>query len=81
MTVRIVHDDPDQLLVKLRAPDGTKWYVSKYEDGNVSDGIDKTLSFDASGIDSLGDWKLYLYDRTPGVEGYLDNWSITFPEE
>ncbi|PAJ72523.1 hypothetical protein CJF42_20745 [Pseudoalteromonas sp. NBT06-2] len=76
--VRIVHDDADQLLIKLRAPDGTKWYVSKYEDGNVADGIDKTLTFDASGIDSEGTWKLYLYDRTRGVEGELDNWSITF---
>lgn len=81
VTVRIVHDDPDQLLVKLRAPDGTKWYVSKYEEGNVSDGIDKALSFDASGIDASGTWKLYLYDRTSGVEGYLDNWSITFPAQ
>lgn len=77
--VRILHDDADQLLVKLRAPDGTKWYVSKYQVGNVADGIDKTLTFDASGIDSSGTWKLMLYDRTPGVEGSLDNWSITFP--
>ena len=44
-----------------------------------NDGIDKTLTFDASGIDSSGTWKLMLYDRTPGVEGSLDNWSITFP--
>lgn len=27
--IRILHDDAAQLLVKLRAPDGTKWYVSK----------------------------------------------------
>ena len=79
VSVRILHDDADQLLVKLRAPDGTKWYVSKYEAGNVVDGIDKTLTFDASTIDSNGTWKLYLYDRTSGVEGELDNWSITFP--
>ena len=79
VSVRILHDDADQLLVKLRAPDGTKWYVSKYEAGNVVDGIDKTLTFDASTIDSNGTWKLYLYDRTSGVEGELDHWSITFP--
>ncbi|NQZ09327.1 MAG: PKD domain-containing protein, partial [Algicola sp.] len=78
-SVKIVHDDAAQLLIKLRAPDGTKWYVSNYEAGNVADGIEKTLTFDASNIDSEGTWKLYLYDRTSGVEGYLDNWSITFP--
>ncbi|WP_170940693.1 S8 family serine peptidase [Pseudoalteromonas sp. NBT06-2] len=77
--VRINHVDADQLLVKLRAPDGTKWYVHKYEAPNVVNGIDKTLSFDASGIDSDGTWKLYLYDRTGGVVGELDSWSITYP--
>ena len=79
LQLKVVHEDADQLLIKLRAPDGTKWDVSRYEAGNVADGIDKTLTFDASGIDSAGDWKLYLYDRTPGAEGYLDNWTITFP--
>ena len=79
LQLKVVHEDADQLLIKLRAPDGTKWDVSRYEAGNVADGIEKTLTFDASGIDSAGTWKLYLYDRTPGVEGYLDNWTITFP--
>ncbi len=79
LEVKINHDDPDQLLVKLRAPDGTKWYVHQYEDGNVATGIDKLLSFDAAGIDSNGTWKLYLYDRTNGVEGKLDSWTISFP--
>ena len=78
VNVRINHDDADQLLVKLRAPNGTKWYVHKYQAANTANGIDKTLTFDASGIDSSGTWKLYLYDRTGSVVGELDSWSVTF---
>lgn len=81
VNVKINHADADQLLVKLRAPDGTKWYVHKYESPNVANGIDKTLTFDVSGIDSEGTWKLMLYDRTNGVEGVLDSWSITIPQK
>ena len=75
--VNITHTWIGDLIVTLRAPDGSA-YVLHNRTGGSTDNIDATYTVDLSSESKNGTWTLHVSDNAAADTGTLNAWSITF---
>jgi lysyl endopeptidase len=75
--VNITHTWIGDLIVTLRAPDGSS-YVLHNRTGGSTDNIEATYTVDLSSEPKNGTWRLHVSDNAAADTGTLNRWSITF---
>ena len=75
--VNITHTWIGDLIVTLRAPDGSS-YVLHNRTGGSTDNIEATYTVDLSSEPKNGTWRLHVSDNAGADTGTLNRWSITF---
>jgi endonuclease I/subtilisin-like proprotein convertase family protein/chitodextrinase len=78
VAVNISHSYRGDLVIKLKAPDGSVYKLKRKDrtDGNAD--VIETYSVDVTG-NATGQWKLVVKDKFKKDTGQLNNWSIQFP--
>lgn len=75
--VYINHGRPSDLLVRLRAPDGSL-YVLHNRASSTFPGINRTYTVNVSTENIAGTWQLQVYDQVTGTGGKIDKWTMHF---
>jgi subtilisin family serine protease len=74
--VHIKHNFRGDLRIDLVGPSGTEYRLKNNSTSDGGDDIDRTYRVDASRETNNGTWQLKVQDRSEGVSGYLDSWSL-----
>ena len=77
VSVDIRHTYRGDLLVQLRAPDGSLYTLSNRAGGSA-DNLIGTYTVNLSSEALNGTWRLRVNDNARGDTGYINSWSITF---
>lgn len=82
VSIDLVHDFSNAMVIDLVAPDGTVIPVKTWGPWVLTPELHATNTVDASAVQRLGTWKLRIADGTPGYydldPGHLQRWSMTF---
>jgi subtilisin-like proprotein convertase family protein len=76
VSVQITHSFIGDLVVVLRAPDGTQYTIHDRA-GGATDNLDATVTVQAPSS-TEGAWALVVSDRAASDVGALESWSLTF---
>lgn len=75
--INITHTYIGDLIVTLRAPDGTTWTLHNREGGS-SDNLVNNYTVDLPALNDQGPWILTVSDRAGRDVGTLQSWSLSF---
>jgi Zn-dependent metalloprotease len=82
VSIDLVHDFSNAMVIDLVAPDGTVIPVKAWGPWVLTPELHATYTVDASAVRARGTWKLRVTDGTPGFydldPGHLQRWSLTF---
>lgn len=82
VSVDLVHDFSNAMVIDLIAPDGTVIPVKAWGPWVLTPELHATYTVDASAVRTRGTWKLRVTDGTPGFydldPGHLQRWSMSF---
>lgn len=78
VSVNIVHTYSGDLVLDLLAPDGTVYNLQSRVGGSTAN-INKTFSVNAGTKSRNGTWKLRVKDLASVDTGYINDWTLTFP--
>jgi len=79
ISVDIKHTFRGDLEIDIVAPTGASARL-KSSDNDSRDNFIRSFNLNAGSLDSSGTWQLRVTDRFRGDSGFIDAWSITFPE-
>jgi len=74
--VHIIHPNRGDVVIRLRAPDGTD-YLLKARSNDTGDDIHTTFTVNLSSEAANGTWTLRVRDRRNNNTGFLDSWTLT----